>query len=131
MKSKNQVEGIDVKEDVIPVVSGADLGDYFRGLREKIGLSQSDVADTIGRDVISQQLISKLEKLGVRSGTRWSKISILLDFYSKRGAKSLFAMVYQNGQFITSVARVYPNDESQEKTRLKKKLEEFLNQLDG
>lgn len=106
----------------ITVVGASKIGSYFREVREKAGMSQSETARCTE---ISQQLISMLEKEGIRSGTHWDKVCKLLEFYATRGSKSMFALVYKDGALIETLSEVY----SSEKTSLKQQLMALLEQL--
>ena len=108
----------------ITVVGASKIGEYFRELREKSGMSQSDTSRHTG---ISQQLISLLEKEGIRSATHWDKVRKLLEFYASNGANSMFALVYKDGALIETLSDAFPS----EKTSLKQQLMALLDQIDG
>lgn len=115
-------------KDKIIVVNNGNIGSYFRQLRENTGFTQSDTDRKTG---VSQQLISILEKSGLRSGTRWDGVSKLLDFYAKNGSPSLFALIYQNGKMIEKFPEVYVKPDSvEEKLTFKQQLRDLLERID-
>lgn len=111
----------------IIVVDRSTSGDYFLELRERIGMTQDQAAAAAG---VSQQLISLLEREGIRSGTRWNKMGKLLKMYAARGAPSMFAVVCKDGVLIDSISELYSaQDMENEKRLLQLKLREFLGSL--
>ena len=115
-------------EEII-VVSNTSIGDYFRKLRENTGFNQSDVSR---HTKVSQQLISMLEKNGIRSGTRWNGVTKLLEFYAQNGSPSLFALIYQNGQLIEKFPEVYlgRSETKEEIVSFKEQLKDLLQRLE-
>lgn len=106
----------------IEVLSAENIGEYFRDLRIKAGMSQTEASEDT---LISQQLISLLETRGIRSGTRWDNVAKLLDYYSKKGSPSMFALVYKNGTLVDNFSEMHPI----ENTLLKQQLQSIMDKL--
>lgn len=113
----------------VVVVGKSNIGDYFKKLRENTKLTQTEAAKQSG---VSQQLISMLEKSGIRSATRWNGVSKLLNFYAQNGSPSFFALIYQDGVMIEKFPEVYLTQPPIEaKESIKQQLKDLIERIEN
>lgn len=89
--------------DEITTLCDNESGRFFRQLREKTGMSQSEVSRCCG---VPQQTISWNEANGIQPRTNWNNLSRILKFYAQHGAPSLFSLVFKNGELIKTESLV-------------------------
>lgn len=83
----------------IKVLTQDESSSFFRRMRQESGLTQVQVSQLSG---LNQTTISYIERNGFSERVNWVKVGQLLKLYAKHGAPSLFALVFKNGEIVTS-----------------------------